>query len=206
MGNKLNCSGIILAGGESRRFGSAKALAEFEDKTFIEYSIESLAPFTDEILIVTREELKKPLTKFSSHQVRILTDADRYKGKGPLAGIYTGMLNNKSEYYLVSPCDMPLMNSKMYVKWLEAAQKNNFDCVIPVLNGKIYPLNGVYKITCMADIISCLRSDVYKVLKLLERKKTKYMKVCRDEEPYFKNVNTPNELIGIKEADCPRNV
>jgi molybdenum cofactor guanylyltransferase len=200
MGNKLICAGIVLAGGESRRFGSPKALAVWKGKTFIEHSIESLAPHTVNILVVTREELMKPLNKFRSPQIRILEDVDRFKGNGPLAGIYTAMISHKADYYLVSPCDMPLMSSSMYEKWLTAAQVEEYDCVIPILDGKIFPLNGVYNKTCLPDIIYCLQKNVYKVVKLLQRKKTKYIEVNKDEERYFENVNTPQELIGILEG------
>jgi molybdenum cofactor guanylyltransferase len=197
MGNKLICAGIVLAGGESRRFGSPKALAEWKSKTFIELSIESLAPHTDNILVVTREELMKPLHKYRSPQIRILEDVDRFKGKGPLAGIYTAMISSRADYYLVSPCDMPLMKSSMYEKWLTAAQAEEYDCVIPILDGKIFPLNGVYNKTCLPDITYCLQKNAYKVVKLLQRKKTKYIEVIKDEKSYFENVNTPQELISI---------
>lgn len=203
MDSQVICAGIVLAGGESRRFGSPKAIAMWNNKTFIEYSIESLMPHADKILVITREELLTTLTKNSSKFIRILEDVPRYQGKGPLAGIYTGMISQRADYYLITPCDMPLMSSSMFKKWLTAAQEGEYDCVIPVLNGKIYPLNGVYKKTCLPDIAFCLQENIYKVLELLERKNTKYIEVEKEEELFFKNVNTPNELIGIIEGERP---
>lgn len=201
MDSQVIRAGIVLAGGESRRFGSPKAIAKWNNRTFIEYAIESLTPHADKILVITREELLTSLTINSPKSIRILEDVPRYKGKGPLAGIYTGMISQKADYYLVTPCDMPLMSSRMYGKWLTAAQEGEYDCVIPVLNGKIYPLNGVYKKTCLPDIAFCLQENIYKVLKLLQRKNTKYIEVEEEEEHFFKNVNTPNELIGIIEGE-----
>ncbi|WP_226535173.1 molybdenum cofactor guanylyltransferase [Fictibacillus halophilus] len=206
MDSSVICAGIVLAGGESRRFGSPKALAEWNNKTFVEYSVESLTPYTDVILVISREELRYTLTKNSSKSIRILEDVPRYKGKGPLAGIYTGMISQKADYYLIAPCDMPLMSSSMYRKWLTAAQEGEYDCVIPVLNEKIYPLNGVYKKTCLPDITSCLQENIFKVLKLLQKKNTKYIEVEEEEEHFFKNVNTTNELIGIIEEAANESV
>ncbi|MCM3716811.1 molybdenum cofactor guanylyltransferase [Fictibacillus phosphorivorans] len=194
MDSQVTCAGIVLAGGESRRFGSPKAIAKWNNKTFIEYSIASLKAHTDKILIITREELLANLMGFSSRSVRVLKDVPRYQGKGPLAGLYTGMISQRADYYLVIPCDMPLMSCIMYRKWLAVAQEGNYDCVIPVLNGKIFPLNGVYKITCLPDITSCLHENTFKVLKLLQRKNTSYLEVEKDEEHFFKNVNTTEEL------------
>jgi molybdenum cofactor guanylyltransferase len=201
MGNQVKCAGIVLAGGESQRFGSPKALAEWKGRTFIDYSIKSLAPFADNIIVVTREELLKPLTRYSSQNIRILTDATRFKSKGPLAGIYTAMISQKADYYLVSPCDMPLMNSSMYKMWLAHVQEEDYGCVIPVLDGRIYPLNGVYNKTCLPDITLCLHKNIYKVLKLLQRKNTKYIEVQKEERHLFRNVNTPNELSVLEDRE-----
>lgn len=198
MDDNISCAGIVLAGGKSSRFGSPKALAEWNGKLFIERSIETLIPFTDTILVVTRDEMIGQLNRYKSDQVQVISDIARFKGKGPLAGFYSAMIRKKADFYIVSPCDMPLMDSVMYKKWLKFAEENDYDCVIPILNKKIYPLNGVYKKSCLPEIASCLRNNNYKVLKLLDRKNTFYMEVTKNEAAYFKNVNTPEELLALK--------
>jgi molybdopterin-guanine dinucleotide biosynthesis protein A len=198
MDNKISCAGIILAGGKSSRFGSPKALAKWKGKTFFERTVETLIPHAETILTVTREDLISPLKKLGSPQIEWITDVEPYKGKGPLAGIYSAMLRKKADFYLVSPCDMPLMSSVIYEKWLDAARCSEHDCVIPVLNGKVYPLNGVYRSTCLPDIKACLNAHTYKVLKLLERKRTLFIEVSKEDESFFENINTQKELLNLK--------
>jgi molybdopterin-guanine dinucleotide biosynthesis protein A len=123
-----------------------------------------------------------------------IKDVERFKGNGPLAGIYSAMVRKKADYYFVSPCDMPLMKSVMYENWLTFAQEHKSDCVIPVVNGKVYPLNGIYKHTCIREIFACLSTKSFKVMEVLDRVNTTYVNVEKNEEPFFINVNTKEQL------------
>lgn len=48
---------IIVAGGKSMRFGSDKLLARINEKPLLNHTIDSVAPFVDQIVLVVREEL-----------------------------------------------------------------------------------------------------------------------------------------------------
>ncbi|WNB93540.1 molybdenum cofactor guanylyltransferase [Bacillus sp. NEB1478] len=197
MSEQLITAGIVLAGGASRRFGSPKALAQLHGKPFIAVSIEMLSAVTDSVIVITREELIQDIKHIDSSSVKealIITDVDRFKEKGPLAGIYSAMIRKKADFYLVVPCDMPLMVSDMYQKWLEFAISHEYDCVIPVVNGKVYPLNGIYKHTCLREIFLSLSSKSYKVMEVLDRVNTFYMEVEKKDEKFFINVNTKKQL------------
>ncbi len=57
-------TGIILAGGESRRANTNKMLLEIYDKPLILHTIENMSPFVEKIIVVTGkyyEELKPHL-------------------------------------------------------------------------------------------------------------------------------------------------
>jgi molybdenum cofactor guanylyltransferase len=195
MVNQITCAGVVLGGGESRRFGSPKMFAAWSNKSFFELSLDSIAPISDVLIAVIKKEWIKELTKCTHHDVKFVQDIERFKGKGPLAGIYSAMISKKADYYLIIPCDMPLMSSVMYEKWLKAAiSYPEYDCIIPVIEGKIYPLNGVYKPTCLPEIKACLNEGTYKVLQLLERKRTYYIEVSKKEEHHFLNVNTVKDI------------
>lgn len=198
MAKQLKCTGVLLAGGESRRFGRPKVLARWNNETFFEHSMNSIAPYSDNLLAVVKKECIEELKKCNRHNAEFISDIERFRGNGPLAGIYSAMIRKKADYYLITPCDMPRMSSRMYEKWLHIALKHpESDCIVPVLNGKIYPLNGVYKKTCLPDITASLNKGTYKVLSLLDRKNTLYIEVNTDEEHYFTNINTENELLDM---------
>jgi molybdenum cofactor guanylyltransferase len=193
------CVGIVLAGGKSRRFGSPKALAEWKGRTFVEWAIQSISPLSESVVVITRGDLIEELSKTASAGIEVMTDIDTVEGRGPLAGIYSAMMRVEADYYLVSPCDMPMMESKMYQKWLKEIQINGYDCVVPILDGKIYPLNGVYHYSCKPEIEKCLTGSTFRVVELLSRINTYYMEIADNEKAYFINVNSKKDICLLKD-------
>ncbi len=100
--------GIVLAGGQSRRFGSPKSFAEKDGKSFYQWSIDTLAPVVNSIVLITNRELEKRF--LDQGKVEIFTDVEQYSGKGPLAGIYTAMAKKPATWYAVIPTDVPFMD------------------------------------------------------------------------------------------------
>jgi len=83
-------SGILLVGGSSSRFGSPKALAEFEGETLAERAWRLLGETCEERIAVGRGGLADP-------------------GTGPVAAIATGLRAAAHELAVVIPVDMPLL-------------------------------------------------------------------------------------------------
>lgn len=68
--------GVVLAGGQSRRFGSDKALALFEGRSLLEHAIAGLGAMAHSVVVAGRDEAP------------VATIADRPEsGMGPLGGI-----------------------------------------------------------------------------------------------------------------------
>ncbi|MET3727810.1 molybdopterin-guanine dinucleotide biosynthesis protein A [Fictibacillus halophilus] len=200
MDHNLSVIGVVLAGGESRRFGSPKLFAKWGHTTFFEKAMNAIAPHSDELVAVVREEWMEKLEQDHSHAAELISDVEAFRGKGPLAGIYSAMLKKKGDYYLITPCDMPRMSSHMYGTWIERAIEHpEYDCIVPVLNGKVYPLNGVYKRSCLPELKENLMKDNLKVLSLLDRKRTKYIEVRKEEAHFFENVNTKEDLLNLED-------
>ncbi|MET1757107.1 molybdenum cofactor guanylyltransferase [Novosphingobium sp. RD2P27] len=68
--------GAVLAGGQSTRFGSDKALAEFEGHTLLSHAVDALSGWCDHVVVVGRAEAPAPT----------LPDWPR-AGMGPLGGL-----------------------------------------------------------------------------------------------------------------------
>ena len=83
-------TGILLVGGASRRFGSPKALAEYEGGTLADRAWRLLGDACDERLAVGPGGLADP-------------------GTGPVAAIAAGLRAATHELAVVVPVDMPLL-------------------------------------------------------------------------------------------------
>ena len=110
MPNDFSVSGVILAGGESRRMGVDKAGLVFEGKTFLERIIESMKGIFEETLVVGRRK--------GDEEAYFVPDLR--EGAGPLGGIYTGLFFSPSFWTLFVPCDMPFLEPSLYEKLLQA--------------------------------------------------------------------------------------
>jgi molybdopterin-guanine dinucleotide biosynthesis protein A len=85
-------TGILLAGGKSRRFGSPKADALFEEETLRERAWRLLGETCDERLVVGPGGLADP-------------------GTGPVAAIAAGLRAAAHDVAIVIPVDMPLLTA-----------------------------------------------------------------------------------------------
>lgn len=185
----LRLGGIILAGGESRRFGSPKALAQMKNRYFLEYAIQAIEGLTKENVIISHSTIKSELKKVTS--IPVIEDLPEYKGKGPLAGIATGMKYLHSDWYIVLPCDTPNITEFEIMSLVKHIQLD-VDAIIPVVKGRIQPLIGLYHSNVISEVIELLDSNYYKMMKLLDQLRVSY--VHFEEEHPFQNINDLEEF------------
>ncbi|WP_077609566.1 molybdenum cofactor guanylyltransferase [Clostridium sp. Marseille-P2415] len=180
----MNVSAIILAGGKSSRMNyQNKALLSFKGKNFMEILINELTDVADEVLI-SQQELQQKVTEGYT----IVND--NFPDCGLLSGIEAGLTYCKNESLIVAACDMPMLNKELFYILLQHIE--NYDAVIPVVNGKTEPLAAIYQKKSLKEIRSQLRQGVYCVKTLLEQLNVRYI----DGKKYgfnadnFKNINT----------------
>ncbi|MDF0727001.1 molybdenum cofactor guanylyltransferase [Cytobacillus sp. S13-E01] len=189
----LRVAGIILAGGESRRFGSPKAIADYKGRKFIEYALDSIQNITKEIIIVSHETLSSRIKQVTS--IPVTEDLSQYKGNGPLAGIVTGMCYYQTEWYIVLPCDTPLVTEELIKRLLEHTEAE-IDAVVPVVEGKIQPLIALYHTRVIDKAKRLLTQNKYKMMSLLDGINTKYIteKNLQVTATIFQNINSQDDL------------
>lgn len=118
----LPVTGILLAGGQSSRMGSDKAWLEFEGKPIIEHVINRVRPLCSELYIVANDRVAyEPLG------LPIISDV--FPGKGPLGGLYSGLLAAPRHHCLAVACDMPFLNVSLIEYMMSLAP--SYDVVIP---------------------------------------------------------------------------
>ncbi len=143
----MNFTAIILAGGQSRRMGSNKALLSYHGKPLIQYSIDLALQFTNQILISANN---RDLDYLGYPVIR-----DFFPVKAPLAGIHAGLRVSATDWNLVLTCDMPNV-SKGLTDLLLTSLDDNLRMVVPQHDGFLEPLCGFYH----RDLISLIENNI----------------------------------------------
>ena len=208
-------TGVILAGGKSRRMGENKALMRLGDDSLIGHVIRCLHDVTDELLLVTNSPTEYAHLDVPMHG-DILPDA------GALGGVYTGVTHASHDAILCVACDSPFLEPKL-LSYLVTVL-GEYDAVIPytyssrqtpfcrnkdigVTNPSygddtqitLQTLCAAYSKRCLSIIELMLRESELRVHALQERARIQRVspEVWREFDPEgmsFFNINTPEDF------------
>lgn len=205
------CSGIVLAGGKSRRMGRDKAWIELGGQPLIVRVVERLRRVCDEIVVVANDF--GPLQNLDVVLVR-----DAFPGSGSLGGIYTGLEKATSPFAIAVACDMPFLNIALLRYML--AQSPGFDLVIPSVpdehrgalptasatgarptakDAHLHPLHAIYAKTCLAPMEQAIRRGDLRLISFHAGLRIRHISAAEVErfDPQHLslfNVNTPQDL------------
>jgi molybdopterin-guanine dinucleotide biosynthesis protein A len=184
---------IILAGGKSSRLGQNKALQVIDGKSLIQWVVDRLARVSTEIIIVTARGEPIPC----SSAVDIKTVADTYPEKGPLVGIYSGLIAASSSQAVVVGCDTPFLSTGLLQYMTQICP--TCDVVVPRIGDKLEPLCAVYSKNCSGAIQGLLEQNEFRIDKLFSMVKVKYVEddeINRFDPEHlsFFNINSQADL------------
>ncbi|MBQ3505120.1 MAG: formate dehydrogenase accessory sulfurtransferase FdhD [Oscillospiraceae bacterium] len=193
---------VILAGGKSSRMGFDKQLLMDNHRPLMESLIQSLKQEFDDILIVTaKPEL------YAGMSVRVCTD--RYRDKGPLAGVHAAMEHARSRYLYLIACDMPVVHLPFICHMKGRLRETGADICACRRNGRMEPFNAFYSRSLLEDAQKRLltgNSSLFRfiganrVCEITEEEAAQFDK----ELGMFTNINTRTEyekFLGTAEGE-----
>jgi len=175
--------------------GRDKAFLKINGEALIEKQLRLLKGVFRNIIIVTNSPQK--YAGFKS--VKIVRDV--ISGRGPLVGIYSGLLASESCYNFVVACDMPFINAKLIEYMITL--KDGFDIVVPRIEGKYEALFAVYSKNCVRPINEAIEKDrltvrgLFADVRVRELAGDEIMKFG-DADTIFMNMNTKEDLCRIR--------
>ncbi|WP_163969810.1 molybdenum cofactor guanylyltransferase [Oceanobacillus halotolerans] len=186
--------GVILSGGKSSRMGKNKSLLELNGQTVIEHVMDTMEECSDTLVIITNEPSRYT-------HLSIPLQRDRFHYQGPLAGIESGMYYHEADVYFIAACDMPFVHKDVYDQLFN--QLGRYEAVVPVYDGQIHPLSGIYKRSVLPVIQQLLNDDQRKVKKLLDAVQVHYVHDFSGipqelVEKHFFNMNHPEQFEHAK--------
>ncbi len=180
-----------MAGGQSSRLGTNKALVEVGGQRIIERILARVRGLGDEVLLVTNTPAEYAYLGLPSFP-------DLLPGKGPLGGLYTALSYAKNEYILALSCDQPFLNRNLLAYLLSL--RHDYDVVVP-LNREGYPqsMHAVYGKGCLEPIRRSLEAERLKVIGFFSDVRVREVTGAEIDrfDPQrlsFLNVNTPEDL------------
>jgi molybdopterin-guanine dinucleotide biosynthesis protein A len=176
--------------------GMEKAFLKVAGVPMIEHIIRVLRIVVDQTIIVTNSP-----AAYEAYDAVIVTDA--LVKRGPLTGIYSGLLASKDEYNFIVACDMPYLNQHL-IAYLSGLAEG-YDIVMPKINDLLEPLHAIYSRRLLPLIENRIRQDQLRIRGLFGDARVLYVPE-EDIDRYdpsrrsFINLNTPQEYY--KEATC----
>ncbi len=180
-------TGIVLAGGKSRRMGVDKGLMLYQGKPMISYSISLLKHFCSRIIISTSN------TKYEDFGLPIISDS--FPNAGPLGGLYSVLKESTTDINICLPCDLPKMKVEVLRHMLSASSSTH--CVVP-LTPQPEPLVAIYPSGVLPILHQLLTEGNYKMTEIYNHFPVHYIPL--EEFPgsdiitCFTNLNSPADL------------
>jgi len=189
-------TGVILAGGASRRMGSDKALLPFQGLRLVDHVHRVLKTVFGEVLLVTNRT-----QNYADVDCRKVVDS--YPGAGALAGIHSALVHAGQDRIFVAACDLPFISQTVIQRI--CAFSHLGDVVLPYTCGGHEPLHAVYSKACLPVIEGLLERDQRRVGALFEQ--VKVVRIGANElgssdlwERSFCNINTPEDYFTLRDS------
>lgn len=185
-------TGILLAGGKSRRMGEDKRFLFIGEQTLFERTLAVLRSIFQTVCVVIAQD-SPPL------EAEVPVFRDLVAGCGSLGGLYTGLKQAHTEYVFVVACDMPFLNP-ILIRYM-VSLRDETDIVMVRLEQGLQPTHALYSRRCLPVIEGMLQARQLKIQYLATHPSLQIRLVAESELRKidheglsFLNVNTPADL------------
>ena len=195
----IDCVGIILAGGKSRRMGKDKSLLEFEGKTLLQRIIDEQNMLLNKVFVIG---------KGTDNFENATGIYDQVENIGPIGGLFTAMSEIKADWYLISPCDMPFLNHTDLKVILDECIEEEYDAIIAESEKGIEPLVAAYSSKIFPLMKKNIEKENYAIRALFKQIKNGnitgqifYLKTKGKHRGYIEKTQIQQETSGSIQFD-----
>lgn len=163
---------LILAGGESKRFGENKALFDYNGFTFIGRALNTALDVSADVVISVREKAQEEeyniaiekivnerhkKNKRKEYNIRLIPDDAGCGLKGPAKGIFSSIGSLSGEFVFVMECDAPFFDAEVVKALIDKAKAEDVVVVAPLWpDSVVEPLLAYYAREDVARILTML--------------------------------------------------
>jgi molybdenum cofactor guanylyltransferase len=185
-------TGVLLAGGKSRRMGEDKRFLSVGEETLFARSLAVLRSVFQTVLVVIAQDSP-------ALQSDVPVFRDLVPDCGSLGGLYTGLTQAVTPYVFVVACDMPFLNPATVQYFTEV--KRDRDVVMAKLQNGLQPMHALYHRRCLPVMEGLIQTRELKIQQLAAHPSLRVHVITPadfgeidPEGRSFYNVNTPSDL------------
>lgn len=127
-------TGLVLAGGASRRMGTDKALLRLDGLRLVDRAVGLMSAFCGRVLVAGGS---RPVPGLDVAQI-----PDALPGSGPLGGIVAGLSASQTPLMAVVAVDMPHASAEVFAALIDRWRGE--PALVPVVDGIPQPLHAVW--------------------------------------------------------------
>ena len=157
---EIEVSGVLLAGGKSRRMGEDKRYLAVGEQTLLERGLEVFQSIFQEVLVVIAQD--SPPLRIDARVVR-----DLVPDCGSLGGLYSGLMQATTPYIFVAACDMPFLNQAVIAQF--TSRRATADIVIAKLDGRLHPMHALFSKRCVPALEQMIRARQLKIQEIVSQ-------------------------------------
>jgi len=193
--NDNNILAVVLAGGQSKRFGEDKNQAKLGNLTLLEHVLAKVTKKFEKILIISNQNLNLKML----NSITIIPDCIQ-GNLGPLVGVLTAMKwikkNNKQYQWIATfPSDTPFFDTSIIEKYKSRINLNESLLYFVRSNQKRHNIFGLWSVKLM-DILEndLINNNFRKVEEWADKIGVKIINIKSDKFDPFFNINTKTDL------------
>jgi len=150
----VSVTGVILAGGASRRFPPNKLLESYGGEPLFWRAVRAADEVCDRLVVVAPRNAAEPALPATAHSVVIARDA--MVDQGPLVGLAAGLEAARGEWALVVGGDMPRLAVALLRAMIERAAASDADAVALVADGRAWPMPAILRVAAARPAVDDL--------------------------------------------------
>lgn len=179
-------TGVILAGGQSRRMGRDKATLSLAGRTLFEHALHALDAVFERVLIAgDRPDLAS---------TAVPCFPDTYPGS-TLGGIHGGLKAAQTPWIFVAPCDLAAPDPNLIRHLLP--YRHQHEAVVPRTPKGFEPVFALYHKNCLPAMEQMLRTGNYRIYDFYDRIRVRLVEAREMPagwETSLINLNSPHDL------------
>ena len=181
----MKVAGVVLAGGQSSRYGHPKMFEIFDGQPLYKNSLDALQKNQLEPLIIaTNASLQ---SNFEEEGIQFIIENQPHQG--PLFALQNIMANFCDvEWFFVIASDMPYMNAD-FVKTMLSYIDDRYEAILPIQISRLQPLAALYRRSALPKANLLIQQNKRSMKVLLDQLQVCYVPF-KEESSTFININT----------------